>query len=160
MDTLRRRLPLQARRDGREQAEGLVDARLQVLELPEGAGIGAGFFPGEEGVHFPLEGLVGLGVGCQVVEQTGQGGCCGVTGAALVLISLVCVCVRTYVVVEMRRQAACLPPGHDDEAAIAVEVLSLLPRGLRVLVEVTQDPGEDIGHWRLVLKGIFVSALS
>lgn len=45
-----------------------------------------------------------------------------------------------------------LPSGDDDEAGIADEVFPLLPCRLGVLVEVAQDPVEDVWHMWFVLE--------
>lgn len=39
MDPLRWRLSLETRHDGREEPEGLIDACLQISQLPQGPGV-------------------------------------------------------------------------------------------------------------------------
>lgn len=99
LEPLGRRLALQARGHRWVEAEGLVDAGLQVRELSQGPVVNVVFIGGVvdlDGVDLLLEGLVDVWVRGKVVEEAGQGRCCGVA-VMYKMISIECVCVNIYI---------------------------------------------------------------
>lgn len=124
MDPLRRRLPLEAGHDGWEEPQGLVNARLEVSELPQGTcvEVAACYFGRKELVDLFLQGLVHLRVRRKIVEQAGE--CCG----------------------------RCVAAGNYDETCVSYQVFSLLPAWVGRLLVVFQYPVEYIRNVWLVLQ--------
>lgn len=124
MNPLRWRLSLKPGHDGREEPEGFVNARLEELQLPQGAGlkVAACHLGHEKLVDLFLQSLVHFRVRCEVVEQAGK--CCG----------------------------RCVATGNYNQTCVSYQVFGLLPAWVRGLVVIFQYPVEDIRNMWFILN--------